>query len=77
MIDGYAYLGDVLAQIRADRADAGRHRRSLRLRRALAALTGQTDIRRRLMVQLHVVDGSLEHLRLAEAEIRERLPAHR
>jgi hypothetical protein len=25
-------------------------------------------------VQLHVINGSLEHLRLAEAEIRARLP---
>jgi hypothetical protein len=77
MIDGYAYLEDVLAQIRADRADAGRYRRSLRLRGALAALTGQTGVRRRLTTQLHVVNGSLGHLRLAEAEIRQRLPAHR
>jgi hypothetical protein len=74
VIDGYADPEDVLARIRTDRADAGRYRRSLRLRRARAAFTGQTDVRRRLTVQLHIVNDSLGHLRLAEAEIRDRLP---
>ncbi len=75
MIDGYVYLADLLAQIRADRADAGRYWLSLHLQRALAFLCRQEVARGRLTVQLHIVNDSLEHLERTVAEIRERLPS--
>jgi len=74
MMDGYSYLEDVLAQVRANRADAARYWLALHLLRALAVLTFQPDVRRQLTVQLHIVNDNLEHLRLADAEIHARLP---
>lgn len=65
MVDGYAYLEELLAQVRADLADAGPRWLSMQLRRWLAVLTGQ--------VELRILGESRERLRLADAEVRERL----
>ena len=85
MIDGDAYLTDLLAEIQADRTQARRFRLLLSVRRVLAVVGGQDAKRRRLTLQLRIIADSMAHLRLGEAEVQEQLslpngslsPSHR
>ena len=70
MLGQRAYFTDLLAEIKAERAQAWCHRWYLQLCRALAVVGRQDATRRRLTVQLRVIADSLEHLRKAEAEVR-------
>jgi len=74
LIEQRAYFTGLLTEIRASRAQTQRLRLQLSVRAVLAVLRRQTDAVRRLAVQLHANSEDLEHLRRAEAEVRERLP---